>query len=121
MDKLSDLPPKNDTVKTPEETAVMDQFFPGGGVAASNAPPSHQPDAGEPPQPQQLYKSTDPSSSRLNWKLIGFSAVLFISLANPWIDKLLCNIPYCGGNTMTLLGIKVLLFLLLIVVFSLFT
>jgi len=132
MDKLSDLPVKNDTVKTPEEAAVMNQFFPGGQTGGHASPQGMPPQGpppgargpppgamipggqGPPPQAQPAQKS------RLNWKLIGLSAVLFVALANPWIDAMFCKIPYCGTNAAALLGIKVLLFLMLIIVLCLF-
>jgi len=116
MDKLSDLPVKNDTVKTPEEAAVMNQFFPGGQTGAHGPPPGAMMPGGQGPPPQ----AQPAQKSRLNWKLIGLSAVLFVALANPWIDAMFYKIPYCGTNAAALLGIKVLLFLMLIVVLCLF-
>ncbi len=94
MDKLSELPLKDDTIKTPEEEAAMTSFFP----------------------------STNDISVKtsLPWKFIGSTAVVFLLLANPWIDKLFCNIPYCGDNSMILFAIKMLLFLLTIILLCYF-
>ena len=110
MDKLSDLPPKNDSVKTADEETVMGQFFPKG----HDRNPSQSEDVQDQGQRQSLIQ-------KVNWKLIGCSAVLFILLANPWIDKIFCKVPYCGDNAIALLGLKVLLFILVLIVMSLFS
>lgn len=112
MDRLSDLPEKNDTVKTPEEAAIMGQFFPENG-----GPSSRRVGQAEPDEDDEDERS---EPSRLDWKLIGTSSVLFLALANPWIDSALCKIPYCGSAGM-LLVIKFIVFLLLMIVISLFT
>ena len=96
MDEFANLPAKNDTVKTPEEQAIMNQLFP------------------SEDKPQQKPKS------KLNWKVLGYSSILFLLLANPWIDKLLCKIPYCGENAIMVLSLKLFLFLLVLVLLNLF-
>lgn len=128
MDSLSALPPKNDTLKTPEEEAVLGQLFPPsyGGNPPQNQQmmnvqpqnPQQQPNQmiQPPPQPQ---KNIPPG--KMNWKLIGISTMLFLILANPWIDKLLCKIPYCEEGSMSLIGIKALLFALLLVIANYFS
>ena len=115
MDKLSELPPKNDNVKSDEESEIMNKFFPNSQMAAPPGPSNGGLGQGS---PQPL--TTGSLTSKINWKLIGLSAALFVALANPWIDKLFCNIPYCGNNTMSLLGFKVILFITLMVAISVF-
>ncbi|HMP28162.1 MAG TPA: hypothetical protein PKD85_01095 [Saprospiraceae bacterium] len=88
MDKLSDLPTQ-DTELTPEENSVMKNMFDGG----------------------QAKKS--PKGWIHTIKLAGISAALFILLANPWIDAILCKLPYCEDNSMIILAIKGLLFLII--------
>lgn len=105
MDSLSDLPLNNDTVKTPEEQAIMQQFFPG---SNSTLDDDDDDDTGS------------SSSSGVDWKLVGYATGLFVILANPWIDRLLCLIPYCGENSVMLFIIKGLLFLLLMIIISRF-
>jgi hypothetical protein len=91
MDKLSDLPTQ-DTEPTPEENAVM----------------------------QNMFNASQPKKATKGWmhtlKLAGISATLFILLANPWIDAVLCKLPYCEDNTMIILAIKGLIFLLIWVI-----
>ena len=102
MDKLSDLPPKNDTIKTPEETALLSQFF---GASSPG---------------EDVNRSQQGSlKSRLNWKMIGIATLSFVLLANPWIDKIFCKIPHCGSPA-AILGIKTVLFLLVVLALSLF-
>ena len=91
MDRLSDLPPKEDTELTPQENEVMKNMFGGTG-----------------------------STKKKGWmetlKLAGLSAVLFVVLANPWIDMLFSKLPYCGENVMSTLIVKTLLFLIVWIV-----
>lgn len=93
MDRLSDLP-THDTNLTPEESEVINKMFDGAG---SDAPKS---------KPQNV-----------GWmqtlKLAGLSAGLFMLLANPWIDMLLCKLPYCEEGGLIIPAIKGLIFLLL--------
>lgn len=108
MDRLSDLPPRNDTVKTPEEAEVMNNLFP------STQEMMQQ-------QPQELYMEPSSRPSRkINWKMIAASATLFLALANPWIDQIFEKIPYVGENPMSLLGIKALIFVLVMAILAFF-
>jgi hypothetical protein len=108
MDRLSDLPVNPDTVKTPEEEAIMGQFFPRQSSQNKKVEPSEEEE--EPPAKSQ---------SRVNWKLIGIACVIFVFLANPWVDSVLCKVPYCGSGA-ALTGMKLLLFAVLMIVLSLF-
>lgn len=97
MEKLADLPPTEETEMTPKEEEVMNKFF--------GSKPS---------------KSSS-SSTSMGWrdltKITVYAAILFVALANPWVDNLLCSIPYgCGDNVLLLLGAKALIFMLLFVV-----
>ena len=97
MDKLADLPPKQ-SPSTPAEDAVMNQFF----------GPSDEPS-----------KSTS-KFSRIEWKLLGATALLFVLLANPWVDKLLCKVPYCGESQISSLATKTVLFVIILAVLYMF-
>lgn len=92
MDELKTLPSKEDTKHTPQEQAVMRQFF---GTSQD--------------------KPATASKGKVNWKIVGCASVLFLLLANPWIDRLLCKIPYCGGSVM-MLTLKLTFFALLLVI-----
>ena len=95
MDRLDDLP--NQPIQyTQQEAATMQQYF-------------------DPAQPAVKGKF-----QKIEWKIIAASAALFLLLANPWIDKIFCKIPHCEDNQFILLGIKVLLFMLLMVVIYMF-
>ena len=95
MEKLSDLPPANDAEMSPQESDVMKKYFGGNGsnVDAKNKTPG--------------WMDTI--------KLAFYAAILFVILANPWIDTLLCMVPYCGDNMIMLLAFKTLLFMILFV------
>jgi len=99
MDKLDDLPEKQDTVLTPQESQILSQLFGQGG-------PNQE------PEPTSRFGG-------MNWKLIGGTTLAFVILANPWIDSAICKIPYCD-SPMTAFGVKVLLFLLIVILLHLF-
>ena len=95
-DRLADLPPKPDSTPSPQEAAVLNKYFSNDG---SNADPSKQ-GAGVP----------SPSTSKMSgWKTAAAGTVLFLLLANQYIDALFCKIPYCG-NQIALLVLKAVLF-----------
>lgn len=108
MESLSTLPSKNDTVKTPEEEMILQQLFAG--------PPSHAAAPSIPVNPNLPPPSSHP---KLNWKIMGLTVALFAVLANPWIDSLLCKIPYCGGG-IGITVLKTLLFFILLLCIHLF-
>ena len=130
MERLADIPLKNDTVKTPEEQAIMNQLFPNSSQPDTSNPkfsPQHDsPNGGS--QPNQ-HLQTSPSNknpnvpnsppARVNWKLLGIAIVLFIMLANPWIDGIFSKIPYCEGGA-SMIGIKSILFGILLLLANLF-
>jgi len=128
MEKLSELPPKADTIKTPEETEILNKFFPGGippgvypgAMQQQGMPPGAMQQQGMPPGAMQQQSLDPENQSRINWKMVGLAVTLFVILANPWIDNVLCKIPYCGENSMMLFAIKTCMFLLLLVVINLF-
>ena len=106
MDNLDNLPLKEDTVSSSHEEEVMGKFFPQTG---QRTPPRG------PPQGSVIKNDPNPDlePEGLNWKVIGYTTVLFLALANPWVDLLFCKIPYCGDNAPILLGIKTLIFAIL--------
>lgn len=101
MEKLSDLPPKDDAEMSPQESDVMQKYFnasaSGGGGAKSGG-----------------------VSGKTGWmdtiKLALYATVLFLILANPWVDQVMCMVPYCGDNALTLMAVKALLFMIVFVV-----
>lgn len=112
MENLSSLPPKNDTIKTPEEEAIMKQLFPQG------SPPKI--DNSPPPSSTSSTPQTQKPPNRINWKLLGASVLLFILLANPWVDKLFTKVPYCEEGGATVVGIKALLFSIFLILLNLY-
>ena len=96
MDKLSELPPKQ-SILTQQENDVMDEMF---GPAAAPA------EAGG-------------RFANIKWKLLGATTLLFVVLANPWIDSLICKVPYCE-SPMFALAIKVVLFFVILIALNMF-
>lgn len=94
MDRLEELPEKNDTVKTAEEEGVIADYF---GDASSNNTTTH----------------------KIEWKRAAIASGIFLLLANPLIDSLMCKIPYCGGGIGSTL-VKTLLFFIIFVVIQYF-
>jgi hypothetical protein len=93
MDSLNDLPP-TDTVPTSQEKAILENFFDD--------------------------SSSSTRVSGINWKLVGITSVLFLALANPWIDQVLCKVPYCGGSPTTSFITKLVVFIIILVLLQLF-
>lgn len=102
-DDLNSIPVSPSSNKTPEERSVMSKFFGGGSAPQGEANASPLQD--QPPS----------TSSKFDWKFIGVATLLFILLANPWIDALIGKMPKCESS-MVVMGIKGVLFLLLLVV-----
>jgi len=86
MDHLSSLPTKDDTSHTKEENEVMAKYFNKDGAAAPA---------------KSTFKDT--------LKIALIVTIIFIILANPWIDSMLCIVPYCG-NPLVLTAVKALIF-----------
>lgn len=99
MERLADLPAKEDVAPTPQEDEVMKKFF----------------DA-----PQSSGSSSGKTSTERGWgetlKLALYAAIIFFALANPWVDSVFCMVPYCGGSVIALLLIKMLLFAMIFVI-----
>ncbi len=121
MDNLDNLPLKEDTDPNSHEKEVMGKFFT---KTNQRSPPS--PQRGSPrgpplgPPQGEMIKDLEPEDNGINWKIVGYTTVLFFALANPWIDMLLCKIPYCGDNAIMLLGLKTLAFALLYLIITIF-
>lgn len=96
MDKLTDLPPVENSSKTPEEAQILNQFF--GGAS----------DVGD----DDTLDSV-PQKPKMNWKMIGVSVLLFALLANPWIDSVLCKLPKCE-STSTIFILKIVVYIILV-------
>lgn len=111
MESLASLPVKNDTMKTPEEDNIIKQLFAKPPTPATSAT---QP-ADQPPAP--LPQNKPPS--KINWKFTGLAIFLFILLANPFVDNLISKLPYCGGSA-GIMGVKTVLFAILLVLINLF-
>lgn len=94
MDKLSDLPVA-DTVKTPEEEAVIGQYF---------------------PEDATTKKSAGSRLKSVNWKVVGLATLLFILLANPMSNSVVKKLPYIGSSKTTGFLAKLVLFVILIVI-----
>ena len=123
MDNLDNLPLKEDTAPNSHEEEVMGKFFTNAGQRSPPSPPGGYP--GGPPRgpPQgEMIKGgpNDPEPEGINWKEIGIVTALFFALANPWLDMILCKVPYCGDNAFTLLGMKTLAFAILYLIVTIF-
>lgn len=117
MDKLSDIPVQNNTQHTPQEDAVMKQFFPDSSGEPPHTPPQHYEDESN---YKEGYEYEKPKGGKVNWKLIGYAAIIFALLANPWADDAVSKVPYGGDNAMMRLVVKVLMFVLLLTLVSMF-
>ena len=117
MDNLDNLPLKEDTVSSSHEEEVMGKFF---AQTGQKTPPRGH--TRTPPQGVVMRDDPNPDSEPegINWKIIGYTIILFLVLANPWIDMLFCKIPYCGDNAPMLLGIKTLMFAILYLIITIF-
>lgn len=90
MEKLSDLPLADDDDLTPQEKAAMTKHF-------GSAKPKTK------------------SGWRETFKLVCYTLIIFLMLANPWVDSFFCMVPYCGSSAISLLGLKAVLFTLFFV------
>jgi len=97
MDKLDDLPTSDDENLSPQEEDTMKRYF-------------------------DVNDNTSPSKKKwtIDWKFVGICVILFIILANPWVDGLFCKIPYCGENNLMLLFVKALIFAILLILVQIF-
>nr|QBK86156.1 MAG: uncharacterized protein LCMAC101_07510 [Marseillevirus LCMAC101] len=121
MDNLDNLPLKEDTHPNSHEEEVMNKFFTQTDQNSHSPPRRSRGSSREPPEgalkPDVLG---DSEQEGINWKIVGYTTVLFFALANPWIDMLFCKIPYCGDNNLMLLGIKTLIFSILYLIITIF-
>ncbi len=97
MDKLDDLPTSDDENLSPQEEDTMKRYF-------------------------DVNDNTSSKKKKWNidWKFIGICVILFIILANPWVDGIFCKIPYCGENGLMLLFVKALIFAILLILVQIF-
>lgn len=88
MDDLSTLPNNVKTIMTPEEQLVIDRYFP------------------------EAVEGCD------TLKMMGISTVLFLALANPITEGLLQRVPFCNGNMIAIMLVKVLVFVIALFLLS---
>ena len=117
MDNLDNLPLKDDTDPNTREEEIMNKYFAQTGRKSQPRAPHGNPRA---PDGDVASDVSDSEGKGVNWKVVGYTTALFLALANPWIDVILCKIPYCEDNTFILLGIKTLVFAILYVIMSIF-
>ena len=107
MDNLADLPKKEMPLSRDEEE-TMKNLFPqdGSAMRSASSRAADEVTNGE--------EEIPPSSGGIgtNWKLIGYTTLLFLILTIPFIDKIVCKLPYCGENTIALMVFKTLIFAL---------
>jgi hypothetical protein len=99
MDKLEDLPVDEDSTPTEKGTAILNKFF---------TKPN------ESKKPKSKWADID------KWKLIGYAAVLFVLLANPFTQDLLHKAPYFGGNGMSVMLLSLVLYVLILIALVMF-
>lgn len=92
MEKLTDLPTKEDTQPSPEQEAIMDHFF------------------GDPPEEKGIVE-------KMQLKKVAIFTLIFVALAGPWADGILGKIPYMS-NSMVQFGVKAGLFFLLMLLLN---
>lgn len=97
MDRLADLPSNESAQLSSQESETMQKYF--GGAPEDK-----------------------PKDKKASWtdtmKLALYTSFLFILLANPWVDSLMCVIPYCSENPIISLAVKTMLFMILFVVLN---
>lgn len=100
MDSLAALP-KRETPLSRDEEETMKNLF-----------PEDTPRRAPPPRSNNEATENDGSESttKTNWKLIGYTTLLFLILVIPFIDKIVCRLPYCGENAIALMVFKTLIF-----------
>ena len=85
MDDLSSLPLKDYTT-TSREAQIIDELF-----------PEHE-----------------DSSDGTDTALIGYATLLFVALANPFLDSMLRKLPVLNGSDLTIMAIKTLTFIVIL-------
>ena len=96
MERLSDLPPVEDTDITPQESSVMQKYF------------------STPAPEKKIHKPGWLDTIKMSF----YAAMLFVILANPWIDSIVCMLPYCGDSALSLLFIKAMIFAIVFTVMN---
>jgi len=92
MEKLANLPTKDDTPSSPEQEAIMNHFF------------------GEPPEEKGFVE-------KIQLKKVAIFTLLFVALTNPLTDTILSKIPYLS-NSYVLLGVKTFAFFVLMLLLN---
>jgi hypothetical protein len=96
LEKLDDLPVNEEAKPNPQEQQVMDKYFSEGDGKVSG-------------------KTQDSLKWGMTFKLAGLASLLFMALANPFVDGVFNILPYCGGNAFATFGVKIFIFMMLFV------
>jgi len=106
MDRLSDLPVSRGGRVTPKEKELVEKYLDPQGAGSSSGAQSSGPGR----------NSSQPRTWMETIKGVCIATVVFLALANPWIDKLMVLIPYIGQSPLYILLFKALLFMVFMVV-----
>lgn len=116
MDHLSTLPKRDVSQSLGQaEEEVMATLFP----EDAPQPPKNKTTAPQSSTTQKVAQKAETvdeeqpqttSGVSCSWKVIGYTTLLFLIIAAPLLDMLLCRLPYCGNNTIALMAFKTLLF-----------
>jgi hypothetical protein len=97
MDTLDSLPINEKESLNPQHKSILEKYIGGPATKSESAP--------------QNAESNFSSSER--WKVIGYASLIFVLIANPFIQSLLDKAPYFGGNNLKVLLLSVLLFIII--------
>jgi len=70
--------------------------------------------------PSKKSKSKSGWKDTSKWKLIGAAVITFALLANPWVQGMMDNVPYLGGNDLTVTLFATVLFAIAMTCFVFF-
>lgn len=98
MDSLAALPKREAPLSRDEEETVKNLF------------PEDAPRQAVPQLRTEEEGAPSSKGTTTNWKLIGYATLLFLILAIPFIDKIVCRLPYCGENAIALMVFKTVIF-----------
>ena len=124
MDSLDDLPVDDESTLTPRQRATMHKYTTGPGAPSTQR---HSTRGSPGKQKRNRTHDADESSemtddtdideaSEKRWKIIGYIVVIFVVIANPFIDPLLSKVPYFGGSSMTEFLLKAIVFVIAIMI-----
>ena len=108
MDSLDELPfdEETDVAAAPQRRAAINKFTGGPKKSRTKA--------------QNSKGNDDSDGSDNKWKIIGYITVVFLVLANPWIQTLLTRIPYVGGSQITEFLFTTVIFIIAVIVITMY-